>query len=96
LAHCKLNGKNIDLNIDGWLIREDALKLYEMAYFCQKAIIELGTYHGLSTYIMAKAAQNSPYEKPISSVDISLDALAVARENLRGLNVNLICGKLKK
>jgi hypothetical protein len=59
LAHCKLNGKNIDLRIDGWLLREDALKLYEMAYFCQEAILELGTYHGLSTYIMAQAAQNS-------------------------------------
>lgn len=28
LAHCKLNGINIDLHIDGWLQREDALKLY--------------------------------------------------------------------
>ena len=39
LAHCKLNRKNIDLHIDGWLLREDALKLYEMAYFCQEAIL---------------------------------------------------------
>jgi hypothetical protein len=77
LADCKLNGKNIDLHIDGWLIREDALKLYEMAYFCQEAILELGTYHGLSTYIIAHAAQNSPCEKSITSVDSSLDALAL-------------------
>jgi hypothetical protein len=96
LAHCKLNGKNIDLRIDGWLLREDALKLYEMAYFCQEAILGLGTYHGLSTYIMAQAAQNSPYEKSITSVDLSLDALAVARKNLRGLNVNLICAKAEE
>jgi predicted O-methyltransferase YrrM len=45
---------------------------------------------------MAQAAQNSPYEKSITSVDLSLDALAVARKNLRGLNVNLICAKAEE
>jgi hypothetical protein len=29
-------------------------------------------------------------------VDLSLDALAVARKNLRGLNVNLICAKAEE
>src|SRR5262249_44886716 len=41
----------IDIDIPGWLRREDALKLYEMAYFTNGHILELGTYQGLSTAI---------------------------------------------
>ncbi len=31
--------------IEGWLTREDALKLYEIAYFATGDILELGSYH---------------------------------------------------
>jgi predicted O-methyltransferase YrrM len=45
----------IDIGVDGWLRREDAMKLYELAYFCEGDILELGTYRGLSACILAQA-----------------------------------------
>jgi hypothetical protein len=32
----------------GWLQHADALKLYELAYFCDEDILEIGTCQGLS------------------------------------------------
>jgi hypothetical protein len=39
----------IDIGVEGWLLPADALKLYELAYFCYGDILELGTYRGLYT-----------------------------------------------
>jgi predicted O-methyltransferase YrrM len=68
----------IDVGIEGWLFRADALKLYEMAYYCGGDILELGTYKGLSTSIMAEASWDSERNFAIVSVDLnpelSLDA----------------------
>ena len=57
-SECPVDAENkvsIKLDISGWLRRDDALKLYELAYFCNGDVMELGTYQGLSTSIMAKA-----------------------------------------
>jgi predicted O-methyltransferase YrrM len=56
--------------IEGWLWRADALKLYEMAYFAEGDILELGTYKGLSTCVMAQAILDSGRAARIVSVDI--------------------------
>lgn len=56
--------------IPGWLMRADALKLYEMAYFSRADILELGSYYGLSTCILAQANQDSPVAKALYTVDI--------------------------
>lgn len=56
--------------IPGWLRREDALKLYELAYFADGDILELGSYSGLSTTILAQASHNSPTPKQIVTVDL--------------------------
>jgi predicted O-methyltransferase YrrM len=48
----------IDIGIDGYLQREEALKLYELAYFNIGDAIELGTYRGLSTSIIATALRD--------------------------------------
>jgi predicted O-methyltransferase YrrM len=45
----------VDLGIDGYLTRDEALKLYEIARFTVGNILELGTFRGLSTSIMARA-----------------------------------------
>ena len=52
-ATCQQDGGLIDVGIEGWLLPDDALKLYEMVYFADGDILELGTYKGLSTSIMA-------------------------------------------
>ena len=82
--------------IPGWLRRADALKLYEIAYFVQGDVLELGSYHGLSTTILSRAGHNSPYKKHVYSVDLNPRCVRAARHNLaaRGLggNVTSICG----
>jgi predicted O-methyltransferase YrrM len=45
----------IDHPVFGWLRREDALKLYEMAHFSHGDVLELGTHRGLSSTVMAEA-----------------------------------------
>lgn len=47
----------------GFLRREDALKLYELSYFATGDILELGSYQGLSTSILAQAVRNSGQSK---------------------------------
>ena len=70
-------------DIPGWLRRADALKLYELAYFVQGDILEVGCYHGLSTTILAKAARQSPWSKHIYSIDMSPECVEEAKTHLR-------------
>jgi predicted O-methyltransferase YrrM len=69
--------------IDGWLQVADALKLYEMAYYAPGDILELGSYHGLSTYVMAKALKASRQPKRILTVDLAPECVAATAETLR-------------
>jgi SAM-dependent methyltransferase len=81
--------------IPGWLRLEDALKLYELAYFVEGDILELGSYHGLSTTILSRANLNSPYLKHIYTVDLSPEYINQTERHLRagGLmeHVTTIC-----
>src|SRR5260370_15519846 len=74
----------IDLGIEGWLLPADALKLYELVYFCGGDILELGTYYGLSTSVAAQASQDSGVNNVIVTIDLSSEAIARARANLEG------------
>jgi predicted O-methyltransferase YrrM len=69
--------------IPGWLRREDALKLYEMAYYAAGDILELGSFHGLSTSILARASRNSPDRKHIYTVDLDPTNVRATMDNLR-------------
>jgi len=77
--------------VKGYLLREDALKLYEMAYFAQGDILELGSYRGLSTCILSQANRNSSYRKRIVTVDLSPKSVLFTILNLytMGLKRNL-------
>jgi len=55
--------------IKGWLRRADALKIYELAYFGDGTILELGTFEGLSTSVIATAIRNSGRQREFTSVD---------------------------
>jgi predicted O-methyltransferase YrrM len=76
--------------IPGWLRTEDALKLYEMAYFAKGDILELGTYHGLSTVIQAEAVMNAPCKKKIYTVEINPEFSNNAKKNLENLGFDSI------
>ncbi len=77
--------------IIGWLRRADALKLYEIGYFVDGDILELGSYHGLSTCILSQANCNSGARKQIESIDLSSGNCVKTMESLRitGLNRNV-------
>lgn len=81
LAHCRLrtNEPCIEFKthalwgtvIDGWLRREDALKLYEMAYFADGDVLELGCYKGLSTSLLARAIRDAGSSNVVYTADLS-------------------------
>ena len=81
--------------IEGWLRREDAQKIYEIAYFVSGDILELGAYHGLSTTILSRANADSPHKKHIYSVELDSEAAATTRRNLDqaslGKDVTILC-----
>jgi len=85
------------MGIPGWLRREDALKLYEMAYCTSGHILELGPYLGVSTTILAQAVKDAGRGTLITSVDIGPAITAEARRHLehRELDtyVQLVCAE---
>lgn len=74
-------------DIPGWLQPGDALKLYELAYFARGPILEIGTYRGKSTSIIAAALRDAGSGMPFFSLDIDPDALAFTRRVLRERNL---------
>ncbi|MFG1426096.1 class I SAM-dependent methyltransferase, partial [Roseixanthobacter glucoisosaccharinicivorans] len=86
----------IDLGIPGWLRVEDALKLYEMAFFSAGNVLELGTNRGLSTSVIATALLDSKNGHRLTTVEIRAPLLAQARAELeeRKLDavVDFVCG----
>lgn len=97
---CPTDGAKIQVNwsgkiIPGSLRREDALKLYEIAYFTAEDILELGADRGLSTSILSRANHNSPNKKHIYSVDLNPKCVKATENNLKaaGLykDITIIC-----
>lgn len=73
--------------IPGWLRREDALKLYELSFYADGDILELGSYHGLSTAIIAQACRNSPTSKHVDSIDFHPACRKATKNNLKSLGL---------
>jgi hypothetical protein len=83
--------------IKGWLRRADALKLYEMAFFAPGDILELGSYHGLSTCILSRANLHSTNPRMIQSIDLSPGNCAKTSVSLKAArldqNVTVSCAE---
>lgn len=75
------DGDFLDLGITGWLLRADALKLYELAYFAQD-VLELGTCCGLSASVIARAVHNSGRPRAFATVDLDPTIQDAARWSL--------------
>jgi predicted O-methyltransferase YrrM len=73
--------------IPGWLRREDALKLYELSFFASDDVLELGSYHGLSTAIIARATRNSSSPKHVESIDLDPARTKATQNNLKRLGL---------
>ncbi len=91
-ASLPLNGVQIDAPIEGSLRPADALKIYEMAYFCDGPILELGTFRGLSTSIMSKATKQSGKNQPIWTIDLSAEACRRSQANLTDAGLSIDVG----
>lgn len=65
--------------LPGWLLDDDALKLYELAYAAFGPILEIGTYRGKSTILMAIALRDAGRPGPIVSLDVDGAGLEAAR-----------------
>ena len=60
----------IDVGIRGWSQHDDALKLYEMAFFAEGDILELGCFEGLSTSIVAQAIADADRSRKMHTIDL--------------------------
>ena len=78
----------IDIGIDGFLHKAEALKLYEMAYHGTGDVLELGTHKGLSTSIIARALQDRGSGR-LETIDIDEATNPIARQTL----AELPCGE---
>jgi predicted O-methyltransferase YrrM len=74
----------IDLGIEGFLFRTEALKLYEMAHNARSDILELGTHKGLSTSILAHALHDRK-SGALATVELEAAFSQIAADNLQGL-----------
>ncbi|MCP4712804.1 MAG: hypothetical protein GY869_29605, partial [Planctomycetes bacterium] len=73
---------NIDIGIDGYLQAADALKLYELAYFCNGDVLELGTHKGLSTSILCQALFDSSSPGVLETDDDYEETTRIAQKTL--------------
>ncbi len=77
----------IDLGIDGYLQREDAMLLYEICRLGSGDVLQLGTYKGLSTYIISRALKARGFGC-LTTVDIDAATTAEARATVGALIPN--------
>jgi hypothetical protein len=84
--------------IDGWLQPGDSRKLYELAATAAGPFLEIGTYRGKSTAIIATALRETGRDVEFYSLDIAADDLEKAMATLaeRGLaeHVRLVHGSV--
>lgn len=71
----------IDLGIPGYLLHNDALRIYDLAYRARGDVLELGTHKGLSTFIISTALEDRG-GGVLETVDIDGEANTEARHNL--------------
>lgn len=83
---CPTKGILIDVGIQGHLRREDALKLYEMAYYATGDILEFGTNRGLSTSILARAISDAGKSAKIVTMELCAELAGQASRTLSQLD----------
>jgi predicted O-methyltransferase YrrM len=83
LMDAPLRDGMIDVGIEGWLLPANAMKLYELAYFTGGDMLELGTYKGLSTSILAHAAHNQGRRLSIVTVELHAHVSAEAEAGMK-------------
>ena len=68
--------------LPGWLLEGDAAALYELAHDANGPILEVGTYRGKSTTLMATALRDAGRDGPVVSLDVDVAGLGEAAQHL--------------
>ena len=72
--------------------RQDAAKLYELSYFSEGEIFELGTNLGLSAHILGCAKQHAGASSLLHTVELSKERMRQAEKNLLAAgHKNIMC-----
>lgn len=61
----------------------DLVKLYELAFFSTGNVIDLGTAHGRSSFVMSKALIASGNRNSVHTIELSAKQNAIALQNLK-------------
>ena len=68
--------------LPGWLLEGDAAALYDLAHGARGPILEVGTYRGKSTVLMATALRDAGLDGPVVSLDVDAAGLREAAAEL--------------
>lgn len=82
----------IDIGIDGYLAQAEAMKLYELAYFSDGDILELGTFCGLSASILTRALADRSAPGRLDTCDINPSFSEQARKTVGDRRANYHVG----
>lgn len=88
IAEWPVEGGLVRGPVTGFLRPADALSLYELAYFAQGSVLEMGSAWGLSTTILCQALRNARRRARVISIEIDPNfqkatAQAVAARGLK-------------
>ena len=90
LLHLPTENGVIKSHIEGWLQPVEAHYLYECAYNSHN-ILELGSYHGLSTSIIAQAKYDSGNTGSITTLDVFEENISKTKQNIKvDVNINYV------
>ena len=90
ISQLERNGIALKSEISGWLQIDDALTLYEFAYFTTGNVLELGTYQGLSASFIGLALLNSGRGMVCDTIELDPRQSAVAYSNLDNLGLTSV------
>jgi predicted O-methyltransferase YrrM len=89
LANAPVGGMGIpfciDIGLEGYLDRSEAMKLYELSYFAEGDVLELGTFRGLSASIFARSLEDSGSGGRLDTCDINQAWSDLAKQKIASL-----------
>lgn len=86
-AEAPVDGAKIIHNVRGSLRREDASRLYEMAFHANGPVVDFGTNWGLSAYVMGLALADAKQPHRVTTIDLEQKMTDRAKAGLAAQNL---------